>query len=167
MNTITNTLNSVTAVSMTSILLLLISVDTLLAVRLRLSKGQFLSKTLGLGLATNFGLAVLPILIKLFSEAAHQICRQELGQDIYVLKAFAFFWTGLFAFATISSILTNLSILYPRIEWLTSLVEKRFKNELEKKIGVPAVQQPLQEVPFEVTKGTDQTAPFEVTENAD
>jgi hypothetical protein len=129
-------LNVTTAVSMSSILLLFVFIDTGLAVRLRLSKGQFMSKTLGIGLAVNIGLSLLPMALKAFYGLCLIAYGQTSGQDLYALKFAALGWTIMFAFATASSCLTNLAIIYPNIKWLCNLVEKWFQNELEKKLGV-------------------------------
>jgi hypothetical protein len=135
-------LNCITTGQMSVILLMLVVVDTTLALRVRIPKGEFLSKSLGIGMLLNSSLAFIPIVFRFIaygmmiiqSKAMHN--SPAIGDyDLIIFKAFAFVWSIVFGFGIIGSIITNLALIYPNTKILTSVIEKYLKKEFEKKGG--------------------------------
>lgn len=116
---------------LTGILVLLVVVDTSLALKTRLPKGLFLSKRLLMGSGYNLLISSIPLFCDLLIKFGHVNDSDELTIRFAMIVAFVAILAGV-----TGSCVTNYVIAYPNAGHVVKIVEKFLPRELQQKLSV-------------------------------
>ena len=113
----------------TAILIFCVVVDTGLALKSRLPKGLFLSKSLLMGAGYNLFIATVPLLCDVLSRT--QYINQADSMIIRILMVIVFVAV---LFGVVGSCIANYAVAFPNAKFAWKIAEKLIPHELKKKL---------------------------------
>lgn len=111
------------------ILLFAVMMDTGLALKIRIPKGQFLSKRLLIGAGYNLALSIIPVICDIL--ISNKWFNSVDILTLRVVMIIAFLAVGL---GVLGSCIANYSVAYPQAKRARKLAEKFLPKELEEKL---------------------------------